>query len=101
MSTSADSYNFLVANGKQYGHILNPRTLEPSTNALSVTIFSRDGTLADAMSKAAFILGPTAGLALVSSFPAMSAVIAYRKTDGSVGVAVSDRLAGSYRPTAP
>jgi thiamine biosynthesis lipoprotein len=99
VSTSADSYNFLVADGQTYGHILDPRTLQPSTAALSVTILSRDGTLADAMSKAAFILGPRAGLALVDSFPGMSAVIVYRKTDGTVGVAVSERLAGSYRPT--
>jgi thiamine biosynthesis lipoprotein len=100
VSTSADSSNFLVANGRKYGHILDPRTLEPSSAALSVTILSRDGTLADAMSKAAFILGPKAGLALVDSFPGMSAVIAYRKSDGGVGVALSDRLAAVYRPTA-
>jgi len=99
VSTSADYYNFLVASGRKYGHILDPHTLEPSTTALSVTILSRDGTLADAMSKAAFILGPKAGLALVDSFPGMSAVIAYRKADGTVGVAVSEKLAGSYRPT--
>jgi len=61
-------------------------------------VLSHDGTLADAMSKAAFILGPKAGLALVDSFPDMSAVIAYRKDDGSVGVAVSQRLNGSYHP---
>jgi hypothetical protein len=29
----------------------------------------------------------------------MSAVIAYRKRDGSVGIAVSRRLASSYRST--
>jgi thiamine biosynthesis lipoprotein len=100
VSTSADYSNFLVADGRRYGHILDPRTLRPSTQALSVTIFSRDGTLADAMSKAAFILGPKAGLALVDSFRDMSAVIAYRKVDGTVGIAVSDRLAAAYRPTA-
>ena len=100
MSTSADSSNFLVANGKKYGHILDPRTLAPSTSALSATVLARDGTLADAMSKAAFILGPRAGLELVDSFPGMSAVIAYRKEDGSVGVAISPRLSRAYRPTA-
>ena len=99
VSTSADSYNYLVANGRKYGHILDPRTLEPATEALSVTILSRDGTLADALSKAAFILGPKAGLALVDSFAGVSAVIAYRNADGTVGVAVSKRLAGSYRLT--
>jgi len=99
VSTSADYYNFLVAGSRQYGHILDPRTLEPSTAALSVTIVSRDGTLADAMSKAAFVLGPTAGLALVDSFPGMSAVIVYRKPDGTLGVAVSEHLAGAYHPS--
>jgi thiamine biosynthesis lipoprotein len=99
VSTSADSSNFLVANGRRYGHILDPRTLQPSAESLSATVLSRDGTLADAMSKAAFILGPVAGLALIDSMPDMSAVIAYRKRDGSVGIAVSRRLAGSYRST--
>jgi thiamine biosynthesis lipoprotein len=98
VSTSADDSNFLVAKGRKYGHILDPRTLEPSTAALSATVLSRDGTLADAMSKAAFILGPDAGLALVDTFPGMSAVIAYRKPDGTIGVAVSKRLAAFYHP---
>ena len=88
--------NFLVANNRRYGHILDPRTLQPAGDALSVTILSRDGTLADAMSKAAFVLGPAAGLALVDSFPGMSGVIAYRKPDGSVGLAISSQLAGAY-----
>jgi thiamine biosynthesis lipoprotein len=99
VSTSSDDSNYLVANGRQYGHILDPRTLRPSTSALSVTILSRDGTLADAMSKAAFILGPKAGLAFVDSFPGAAGVIAYRQPDGTVGVIVSKRIAGSYRPT--
>jgi thiamine biosynthesis lipoprotein len=98
VSTSADDSNYLVANGRQYGHILDPRTLRPSTSALSATILSRDGTLADAMSKAAFILGPKAGLSFIDSFPDAAGVIAYRQSDGSVGVAVSTRIAGSYRP---
>ena len=100
VSTSADYNNFLVSDGSKYGHILDPHTLKPSSAALSVTILSPDGTLADAMSKAAFILGPQAGLTLVDAFPGMSAVIAYRKNDGSVGVVVSKSLAAAYRPTA-
>ena len=100
VSTSADYSNFLIAGDRKYGHILDPHTLEPSSAALSVTILSRDGTLADALSKAVFILGPKAGLALVDEFPGMSAIVAYRKADGTIGVVHSDRLAGAYRPTA-
>jgi len=99
VSTSADSANFLTINGHTYGHILDPRSLMPSTAALSVTIFARDATLADAMSKAAFVLGPAAGLALVDSMPGMSAVIAYRKSDGSIGMVMSPDLVSRFHPT--
>jgi thiamine biosynthesis lipoprotein len=91
-STSADYATFLVAEGRTYGHLLDPHTLQPSTASLSATIVSEDGTLADAMSKAAFILGPHQGIALIDATPGMAGVIAYRKPDGSVGVAVSQRV---------
>jgi FAD:protein FMN transferase len=96
VSTSADYGNFLVASGRTYGHLLDPRTLQPSVESLSATIVSQDGTLADAMSKAAFILGPTQGLALIDATPGMAGVIVYRKPDGSVAAAVSRRVA--WRP---
>lgn len=98
VSTSADDANFLTVNGRTYGHILDPHTLRPSDAALSVTVLARDGTLADAMSKAAFILGPKAGLELIDSFPGMSGVIAYREAGGGVGIAISDRLRRGWRP---
>lgn len=44
-------------------------------------------------SKAAFILGPKQGIALIDATPGMAGVIAYREPDGSVGVAVSQRAA--------
>jgi thiamine biosynthesis lipoprotein len=93
VSTSADYANFLVAAGRSYGHVLDPRTLEPSAASLSATILAEDATLADAMSKAAFILGPQQGIALIDATPGMAGVIAYRKPDGGVGVAVSKRAA--------
>jgi FAD:protein FMN transferase len=100
VSTSADYATFVAINGRKFGHILDPHTLRPSDAALSVTILSRDGTMADAMSKAAFILGPSAGLALADSFPGMSAVIAYRRPDGAIGLAMSPRLGSAFRPAA-
>ena len=93
VSTSADYANFLVVAGRAYGHLLDPHTLQPSDAALSATIVSDDGTLADAMSKAAFVLGPQQGIALIDATPGMSGVIAYRKADGGVGIAVSQRAA--------
>jgi thiamine biosynthesis lipoprotein len=98
VSTSASYANFLTENGRTYGHILDPRTLEPSDKALSVTILSRDGTLADALSKAAFILGPNAGLDLAASFPGMAALIAYRDHKGGVAIAMSEGLKAAFHP---
>jgi thiamine biosynthesis lipoprotein len=97
VSTSADYANFLTVNGRSYGHVLDPHTLQPSEAALSVTVLSRDGTLADAMSKAAFVLGPKAGLELIDSFPGMSGVIAYRGVNGGIALAVSERLRKVFR----
>jgi len=98
VSTSANDSNFLVADGQRFGHLLDPHSLEPSSASESVTIVSRDGTLADAMSKAAFMLGPRQGIALIDSYPALAGLIAYRRSDGHVGVVVSRRLAGSFHP---
>jgi FAD:protein FMN transferase len=96
VSTSANDANALVAEGRSYGHLLDPHTLQPSATSLSATILSEDGTLADAMSKAAFILGPQKGMALVDATPGMAGVIAYRKPDSTIGVEVSHRAA--WRP---
>jgi thiamine biosynthesis lipoprotein len=100
VSTSANDSNFLVADRRRYGHILDPHSLQPSTASESATIVSRDGTLADAMSKAAFILGPKDGIALIDSYPDMAGAIAYRKTDGSIAVSLSRRLIGRFHPAA-
>jgi len=99
VSTSGNYATFVEIGGRKYGHVIDPHTLRPSDGALSVTILSRDGTMADAMSKAVFILGPSAGLKLVDSTPGMSAVIAYRRKDGSTGVAISKGLNTAFHPT--
>lgn len=100
VSTSGGYANFLTIGGRRYGHILDPRTLQPSEAALGVTVFGRDGTLADAVSTAAFVLGPAGGLALIDSFAGLSGLIAYRKDDGTVGVTMSRALAGAFHPAA-
>jgi thiamine biosynthesis lipoprotein len=96
VSTSSDASTFVEIDGRKYGHILDPHTLQPSTAALSVTILSRDGTLADAMSKAAFVLGPKAGLALIDSFGGLTGLIAYRDADGSIALAMSAPLKRAF-----
>jgi thiamine biosynthesis lipoprotein len=46
-------------------HILDPRTGAPADSAASVTVVAPGAMLADALSTAAFVLGPSEGLALL------------------------------------
>ena len=54
---------FTASNGKTYHHIINPQTGYPATNSLlSVTIICQDGTMADCLSTAMFVLGENKAL---------------------------------------
>ena len=97
VSTSGGYHNFFVAGGHRYGHILDPRTGRPASASLSVTIVAEDATLADALTKPAFVLGPVDGLTLVESFPGAQALIAWRDPGGNVQLAMSQGLREAYR----
>ena len=59
VSTSGTYERYFVGDdGKQYGHILNPKTGMPmQSNLISVTVVSEEGKLCDALSTALFVKG--------------------------------------------
>jgi thiamine biosynthesis lipoprotein len=88
--TSGDYERYFEQEGKRYHHILDPRSGYPADQLASVTVIAPTCALADALSTAAFVLGPQEGLELLDEFPdAEGLLIAERqgelvawKTDG-------------------
>ena len=56
-------HNFTAMNGKNYHHLINPVSGYPTSNNLvSVTVICQDGTMADCLSTAMFVMGKSRAL---------------------------------------
>ena len=65
LSTSGDYRNFFTAEGRRYGHIIDPRTGRPAASALaSVSVVHASGATASALATGLFVLGPEEGFRL-------------------------------------
>ncbi|HOB76401.1 MAG TPA: FAD:protein FMN transferase [Phycisphaerae bacterium] len=57
MGTSGTANQYFEANGRRYGHVLDPRKGEPAGELGSVTVLAPDAATADALSTAFFVWG--------------------------------------------
>jgi thiamine biosynthesis lipoprotein len=68
VATSGDYRRWLDADGRRYGHTLDPRNGRPVENGLrSVTVLHESCMLADAWATALAVLGPEEGMALAET----------------------------------
>lgn len=75
VATSGDYERYLMANGKRYHHILDPRTGFSADKCISVTIIADNSMFADAMATGVFVLGPERGKVLLDSLELRGIII--------------------------
>lgn len=75
VATSGNAQRFVIRDGKRYGHILDPRTGQPVSHCLSVTVVCADAAAADAYATAVFVMGPDKGMAWVEAREGVEALI--------------------------
>lgn len=75
VATSGNYEKYVTLEGKQYSHIMDPRTGMPVSGIKSVTVFAPNAELADAFATAVFIMGIDTGIDTISQLPGMSCII--------------------------
>ncbi len=75
LCTSGDLFQHVEIGGVRYSHIIDPRTGVGLTDHSLVTVIARRGITADALSTAASVLGPVAGIRLVERTPRAEALV--------------------------
>ena len=69
LSVSASLGRSSRIRGRRYGHIIDPRSGEPLLRSAQVAVVAPRAALAEALSTALLVLGPTDGLALIDRLP--------------------------------
>jgi thiamine biosynthesis lipoprotein len=79
MGTSGAAFQKFEANGREYGHIIDPRTGEPPDDGpSSVTVLAPTAAEADAFSTAFYLLGPAASAKILAGRPDVGALFVTR-----------------------
>ncbi len=85
MSTSGSGTQFFIRRGRQYGHILDPRTGRPAEGLYSATVIAPTAAEADALSTAFYVMGPEEVAGYCAAHPEISALlVAPAKREGEV-----------------
>ncbi len=75
LSTANHSEKYFLANGRRYGSIMDPATLQPVDAVSHVTVIAPSATDSDILSNALFVLPADARSALLGSLPPVSSLV--------------------------
>ncbi len=96
ISTSGKYEQFVAADGKTYGHIMDPRTGRPAEGLISVTVIARRALTCDMWDTPLFVLGGAAARAKAKAHGDFAAVLVGPGTGGVDTVWVESSIADRF-----
>lgn len=75
VETSGSYEKFVVFDGKRYSHIIDPRTGYPAMGIVSVSVFSKQTEISDALATSIFVMGKDVGLNLINQLKGIECII--------------------------
>ncbi|MCH9661618.1 MAG: FAD:protein FMN transferase [Bacteroidetes bacterium] len=79
--TSGNYEKFVEFDGTKYSHIINPKTGYPSYGMTSVSVFTKNAELADALSTSVFVMGVETGLNFINQLKGVECIIVDSKNE--------------------
>ena len=96
VSTSGQYEQFVAADGRTYGHIMDPRTGRPADGLISVTIVAPTALEADGWDTPLFVLGPSAARLKAKALNQVEAVLVQPGAGGADTVWVEESLRSRF-----
>lgn len=98
-NTSGDYERFVIAEGRRYHHILEPKSGQPVAHTRSVTVLASTAFLADTLDTALFVMGAQAALPVVEKLENVEAVFVDSHNRVHTSSGLGDRLNILRAPT--
>ncbi|MBI1948004.1 MAG: FAD:protein FMN transferase [Deltaproteobacteria bacterium] len=96
VTTTGDYEAFFFDGGVRYHNVIDPRTGQPATKCRSVSVIAKDALVAEALSRAVFVLGARDGVPLVERLKDVDVVVVTADNRVVTSRAIKDVL--QHRP---
>lgn len=93
LTTSGNYRKYFESNGKKHSHIIDPRTgLSVDNELISVSVYAKDATTADALDNALMLMGVNRALKFVERRKDLAAFLIYKDSGGKIRDTASSRF---------